>query len=516
MSGGVFVSTITICYNACMISAAKNIFWLTLSRVLALVLLAVAYIFLFRYLGTFGSGQYQFALSFVTIFGIVIDFGIQQYIIKKMSEEPERQKFYFHNFLAIEVILILVVYTVMAFIAWLNHYETVVFHAILVGGLGTITAGLTYPFLSVMSARGDLRRVAFINFMNSVVNIVFIFSTILFDKYIVFLICNQLTFGTIGLILYYHFVKKHIGSPNVLSAFSSLDRALVKKVLIAASPFALLVGFSTIYNRIDTVLIYKFLGTDQTGLYASAYKFFDLIGFFPSVVSFSLYPIFAGLMARGAVQQVRETIEKYFRFLVAIALPLGVGGSLLATPLIIVLAGPEFLGAAPSLSILAWAPSVLIVYIVANSLVISQLTRFAVIVTAANVVINVIGNIILLPRIGIEAAAILTVVSELIQALFYFYFIYSRITHFSITRYLWRPLVASAIMGIVLFWIRDVPMLQVSTLENASLIDSAFKLIALSVIGAIIYGIILLSLRFFHAGDREFLASLFKRQQAPA
>jgi len=496
-----------------MSSPAKNIFWLTLSRILALVMLAVAYVFLFRYLGTSGSGQYQFVLSFVTIFGIVIDFGIQQYIIKKMSEEPERQKFYFHNFLAIEVVLVLFVYGTMALIAWLNHYEVVVWQAILVGGLGMMTAGLTYPFLSVMSARGDLQKVAFINFLNSLINTVFIFSTIFFGKYIVFLITNQVTFGLIGLVLYYHFVKKHIGSPDILSAFASLDKTLIKKVLIAASPFALLVGFSTIYNRIDTVLIYKLFGADQTGLYASAYKFFDLVGFFPSVVSFSLYPILARLMAQNATMQVRETIEKYFRFLVAIALPLGVAGSLLALPLVIVLAGPKFLEAVTSLAILAWAPAILIVYIVANSLVISQLTRFAVIITAANVIVNVVGNLILLPRIGIEAAAMLTVVSELIQAIFYFYFVYTRITHFSIGRYLWRPMVASAVMGSGLFWLRAVPTLQVSTHAQSSLVDSAIKLVVLSAIGAIIYGLSLFGLRFFHAGDKEFILSFVKKQQ---
>jgi O-antigen/teichoic acid export membrane protein len=66
-----------------MASASKNIFWLSVSRVAALVLLFLAYAQLFRYLGPHSSGQYQFVLSFVTIFGIIVDFGIQQYIIKK-------------------------------------------------------------------------------------------------------------------------------------------------------------------------------------------------------------------------------------------------------------------------------------------------------------------------------------------------------------------------------------------------------------------------------------------------
>jgi O-antigen/teichoic acid export membrane protein len=493
-----------------MASAAKNIFWLSFSRALAMILLAVAYIFLFRYLGTFGSGQYQFALSFVTIFGIVIDFGMLQYIIKKMSEDPSRQKFYFHNFIAIEIILVLIVYGALAGVAYFNRYEPAVFHAILIGGLSMIPVGLTYPFLAVMSANGDLKKVALINFINSTINIAFIFSAIVFHKYIVFLIANQVTFGIIGLTLYYHYVQKHIGKPEILSVFSKIDWQVIKKVLLAASPFALLVGFSTIYNRIDTVLIYRTLGADATGLYASAYKFFDLIGFFPSVVSFSLYPIFAGLMANQSHQQVRETLEKYFRFLIAIALPVGVGGSLLAPFLIRVMAGEEFIAAAPTLAILVWAPAILIAYIVVNSLVISQLTKLAVIVTGVNVLVNVIGNIILLPMYGIKAAAVLTIVSELIQAIFYFYFVYSRISRFSIFTYIWRPLLASAIMGIALYALRQTSFLHFSA-ANAPLLQTFVQLIIAMAIGMGVYAFVLWVMRFYRSEDKAFILGLIKR-----
>ena len=64
----------------------KNIFWLTASRVAALVMLALAYFALFRYLKPFGSGQYQFVLSYVLLFSTVVDFGIQQFITKKIAE----------------------------------------------------------------------------------------------------------------------------------------------------------------------------------------------------------------------------------------------------------------------------------------------------------------------------------------------------------------------------------------------------------------------------------------------
>jgi O-antigen/teichoic acid export membrane protein len=479
-----------------MASASKNIFWLTISRIIALILLFIAYTQLFRYLGPYTSGQYQFVLSYVAIFGVIIDFGLQQYIIKKISESPSEVKKYFQNFLAVEVVLALFIYGLLLTIAKLNNYEPIVFNAIAVAGLGTALNGLTYPFLSVMSAFYDLRKVALINFINSLINVATIFSVIYFHKSIVLLSTNLLVFSAIGLVLYHGFVKKYIPKPEVFRAVLSLDWSLVKKIMIAAFPFALLVGFSTIYNRIDIILITNVLGYKETGLYTAAYKFFDLMGFFPAIVSHSIYPVFTSLMAQRDLLSVRDMIEKYLRFMMALALPIGVGGMLLAKPIILVLAGQEYAEAASVLAILVWAPAVLFIYIVANSLVISQLTKFAVAITGANVFINIVGNLLLLPHIGIRGAAIMTVASEALQGIFYFYFIHRKITKFHFFSLIWKPVLASLVMGVGVRVVGDT------------------NLVLSIVVGIVIYAVMMLALRFFTKDDLVFFKNFIKPQAA--
>ncbi len=437
-------------------SASRNIFWLSVSRITALVLLFLAYRQLFGYLGPHGTGQHQFVLSFVTIFGVIIDFGMQQYIVKKMSVEPERVKEYFHHYLGVSAVLALAVYGALLGVARVSNFEPIVFYAIAVAGSGLIISALTYPFLAVMSAFQDLGKVAFINFLSSLVNIVIIFLTIIFHRYIVFLVLVQPFSAFICLIFYLIFVRRYLPRPEYLKVFSSLNGRVVKQMAKHVLPFALLVGFSTIYNRIDIVIITRLLGYSPAGLYTAAYKFFDLVAFFPAVVSHSLYPMFAGLMARQALGEVKQSLEKYLRFLVAVAVPMAVAGSLLARPMILLLTNDaRYLDAAPVLAVLVWAPALLFIYIVANSLVISQLTKFAVIITGANVLINIVGNLILLPRIGIIGAAIMTVASEALQAIFYFYFIRSKLTRFDFFSWWWRPILASLVMGVVVWYVRD-------------------------------------------------------------
>ncbi len=482
-----------LCYNiGIMSSPSKNILWLSISRIISLVLLFLAYILLTYYLGPYRYGQFQFVLSYATLFGVIIDFGIQQYIIKKSSEDRNQAKKYFHNFLAVEIVLATAVYGAMLAIAAFNNYEPVVFKAIAVAGLGVAVHGLTYPFLAVMTVHYDLKKVAFLNFLASLINVILIFITIWSGGGIVMLTLQQVIYATLAVIIYYHFIQKHIGKPEIMKGFRSLDKQFIRGLFLAALPFAMLVGFSTVYNRIDVVLITKFLGYAQTGLYSAAYKFYDLLAFFPAVVSHSLYPLFASLMAEGKITDIRAILERYLRFMAALAFPIGVGGMLLAKPIIGILS-PAYTDAAAILAILVWAPSILFLYIVVNSLVISQLTKWAVVITGANVIINIVGNIILLPRVGIVGAAIMTLVSEFLQGLFYFYFVRKKITDFKFFSILWQPILASCIMGVAVWFVRDK------------------HLIAAVLVGVAVYSLALLVLRFFQKDDIAFVKSLFSK-----
>ncbi len=470
----------------------RNIFWLTFSRVVALVLLFLAYAQLFRYLGPFGSGQYQFVLSYVMIFSVVVDFGISQFITKKMSEDPPNVLKYFRNFFVFELFLALVVYAVLLGIAYFKGYENVLIQAIAVTGLGMFVNALCYPFLCVLTAKQDLKKVAFINFLNSFVNISIIFAAIYFKKYIVFLAFIQVIFGILDLFLYRFFVKKHLPELKLLKSLKALDFTLIKSLLISAWPFALLVGFSAIYNRVDVLIITSYLGFAQTGLYTAAYKFFDLLNFFPASVSHTLFPFLTELMSQNKIAEVKATLEKYLKLMAFAALPVAVGGTVLSKPLILLVAGEEYLSAAPILQILIWAVAILFIYIPVNSLVISQLTKKAVWVTGANVLVNIVGNILLVPKYGIKAAAVMTVVSEFIQGFFYFYFVKSNITRFSFFSLVYKPVLASAVMGVFLYKVIN---------------QSLFVLLPA---GFLVYVVMLLVLGFVKKEDFSFFKNIFR------
>jgi O-antigen/teichoic acid export membrane protein len=188
---------------------------------------------------------------------------------------------------------------------------------------------------------------------------------------------------------------------------------------------------------------------------------------------------------------------------------------LLAKEIVLVLAGKDFLPAASTLAILVWAPAILFVYIAVNSLVISQLTKFAVIITCSNVIVNLIGNLILLPRYGIQGAAIMTVVSETLQGIFYFYFVRKKITHYKFWAFVWRPAMAAGVMGLLIWLSKPALSVLADNLFSLETLKGTGLLLALLVfMGVAVYGVALLALGFFRADDINFVKQFLRKGDA--
>jgi O-antigen/teichoic acid export membrane protein len=95
-------------------------------------------------------------------------------------------------------------------------------------------------------------------------------------------------------------------------------------------------------------------------------------------------------------------------------------------------------------------------------------------------------------------AAIMTLVSESLQGIFYFYFVRKKITQFKFLANLWQPFIASAVMGGVVYVLRD-----------------QFILIPVAV-GAVVYAVALLVLGFFRRDDLNFLMNLMRKSYDPS
>jgi O-antigen/teichoic acid export membrane protein len=188
----------------------------------------------------------------------------------------------------------------------------------------------------------------------------------------------------------------------------------LRRLLRSGLPFALAFALSTVYFRIDVVILQALRTFAQTGDYNAAYKFLDGLSFVPQAVMSAVYPALSvtATHGRGAM---REAYLRVYRLLALLGMPATVLCVVLA-PVIVADTG-TLPGATASLRVLGGTAFFLFVV---NSFVFTlgamdrQLSFAA--LTGASVVVNVVLNLVLIPLFpypqGPVASAWATVATE--------------------------------------------------------------------------------------------------------
>jgi len=163
-----------------------------------------------------------------------------------------------------------------------------------------------------------------------------------------------------------------------------------------------------VYYRIDTAMLGSLRGADAAGLYTVAYKLMEGFFFFPGMLMLVVFP---SLARRD--EHFGRVLRKTFRLL-ALA---GFCGSLLlfvGSRLVVdLLYGDEFSGAARILRVLSWAVwPVYIGYLVTQSLIAVDASRLYFLFSIFSVALNILLNLVLIPRFGPLGAAWATVFTE--------------------------------------------------------------------------------------------------------
>ena len=168
----------------------------------------------------------------------------------------------------------------------------------------------------------------------------------------------------------------------------------------------------TLYVRIDQILVFEFAGSRQAGLYGAAYRVLDQAQFVPGSVMATLFPLIASAYPVD-LARVRHLLQVSAEYLA-----MGSFGALAfiiatAREVMVLLFGQAFAPAAPALPVLMGAfVSISFGYLAGNMVVILNLQRRYLAYAALGVVLNVVLNVLLIPPYGFQAAAWITLLTE--------------------------------------------------------------------------------------------------------
>jgi O-antigen/teichoic acid export membrane protein len=248
-------------------------------------------------------------------------------------------------------------------------------------------------------------------------------------------------------------IVKRLGWSVIIPLFGFQE---IKKLFQTAFPFALAGIFSKLYSYVDSVLLSIFIGTAAVGVYAVAYKMTYAFQFLPMAFVAALYPGMSSLVSSDK-EKLKNLFEQAFWYLMILVAPI-VFGIFAVAPDIIRLAGDGYMEAVPILRILIFVLVPLFLDFPIGSLLNAadrQIIKTA--IMGATMIINVILNAILIPRLGIIGAAWAAEVSFWFLFLAGLYFVPKIIPRLPWSRLFWlfvKIIGSGATMAAAAMWLR--------------------------------------------------------------
>ena len=466
-------------------SVAKNTFVLITGRVIGEFLGLVTAVFLTRYLGPANLGIYSFVFAYLAFFNIITDLGINDIILREVSRNIEKADTLIGNGIVMTTVFsIFAVITSCLIILPLN-YPPLVKISVVIASLGFILS-FKNMYLLIFQASLHMEYSVLSSIVTNVLKLAAFFYLIAVKAPLVWFIAAGVIVILPSALLMACLSKKFI-----IPKFN-IDLKVWKYLLSESWPIVLLSTFTMIYHRIDQVMLFQMKGAQEAGYYSAAVKLPEIFVIFPSAFMASAFP----LMSKYFKASDKSLVGAYtlsFRYLMMLIIPVAMGAMMLAAPIIKLIYGESFLPAAPVLSVLAWAEVFIFYGLIHYEIVVAvNRQRLLLFFSGAGAVINVILNLILIPRYGMMGAGVATLIAYMLSAGLVLGILLPSTRRYNIVglRSMLKPLAASVIMGLYVYYMKSC-------------------LAAAILGGALIFGLVMIALKGIEKKDILLVKSIF-------
>lgn len=326
---------------------AKNASVLMISQALTWAMSLVLMLFLPRFLGAEGMGQLHLSMSIWAIVGMFITFGTDTLLTKEISRTPEKTAELVGAAIILRSVFYVVGFGLTAVAIQFAGYSQETIYVIYIIGLAELLnqVGSVARASLIGLERMEYVAIASIAF-RAFVTVVSI--AILLLGYGVLVAAAVNIGGTlITAVLHFYYLQK-LQPVSFLSNWDTL-----KVVFKASSPYLMVYAFSVIYKQLDAVIISLLINETQVGWYGVADQLFGTFMFVPTVFITAVFPALSRMFADKSDSLI-HLMRKSFHLLLLLSVPIGLGVTAIASPLVVLLFGSDFAPSGPVLAIMGF------------------------------------------------------------------------------------------------------------------------------------------------------------------
>ena len=391
-----------------------NTSWLLGERALRIAVSLFVGIYVARYLGPERFGLLSYALSFVGIFVALATLGLDEVVVRELIKTPEQREKILGTSFLLKLVGTLLMWAAILVAIPLTENDLQTNILIIIIAFGTVFQAFNVIDLN-FQAKVKSKYVVHAQFVqliiSSIVKIILVVNEapLIWFASVYSLDVIVLAMGLVFAYLY--------NGDNIFSWKWSFETS--KYLLHDSWPLILAGVVISVYMKIDQVMIKEMLGAKEVGLYAAAAKLSEAWYFIPMAIASSLFP--AIINAKVYQKEVYyQRLQKLYDLMVWIAIAIALPTTFLSTLVVEFLYGKEYLGSSSVLIIHIWTAVFVFLgvasskYLLAENFIKKTFYR-----TFIGALLNIIMNYYLIGIIGIQGAAISTLVSHFFAAYFY-------------------------------------------------------------------------------------------------
>jgi O-antigen/teichoic acid export membrane protein len=432
-------------------------------RFVNLALGVIVTLVIVRSLGTHGFGAWSTLLAVTQIAANLGELGLGQVAVSRSAAEPERESSWLGALLFLRLLLALPI-----------ALASVLAVLLIAPNATARLAGILLSCTLLLAAPSALGAVFQLRVRNDISTALLTLNSVVWAGAVVAVA------ATSGGIVWF------AGAMVAVSALTSVVTVMValrmtrvhmhgtRELQRTLARVGLTVGaagiFVTLYVRLDQILVLEFAGVAQAGLYGAAYRILDQVQFIPASVMTTLFPMIASAYPTD-LRRVRHLIQTAAEFLTIASLPILAFTVVAAHRIVGLLFGSQFLGATPALPILMGAfVAISFGYLTGSMVIVLGLQRRFLLYAALGLVVNAVLNVLLIPPYGFQAAAWITLATELVVMVLITRDITRTLSMTPRVGRLARTAAAAAVMGIAT-WLAQragVPLLGLVAISGGS------------------------------------------------
>jgi O-antigen/teichoic acid export membrane protein len=416
-----------------------NILRLSAGDFLAKTLNFLAFVYLARVLGVEGFGVLEFANALLMYFLLAADAGLDVWATREAAQAREVRELA-GRVLPMKFLLAGAAFAVLlVLLPLLPNYPALRWVVVLYGlGLFAQAASLKWVFM----AQEEMRRVGRGLVVAQVVFAAAVFAFIRGPAGLIWVPVLRLA-GDLAMAVYFArlFLRAH-GSLRIRFMLRGAWDVLRPAAALGTSQ-----GLGLVNYNFDSILLGYLSGAVAVGWYNAAYRPVNVALALAVTFLSGLFPALARSHAEGRDAFV-ALVGRALRVVGIVAIPFGVGGTLLAAPIIGFLFGPEYGSAVAPLRILIWSAAVMMLggpY--RRALRAAHQQRLDLRCALVSAGLNVALNFLLIPRYGTVGAASATVVAEVAWSGMAWFYFARAITPLSPLPFFARPVAAGLAMA---------------------------------------------------------------------